>query len=106
MQPNENRPSLPTPSRVPVYIDEGYSMTRTEAPKDFVGRGELNLARTTPELPNHRVSKPVRTRRWNVGVCTVRPGNLAPDDADLGSPDLLLGTVDVGDLLAEVEAAT
>lgn len=26
-------------------------MTRTEAPKDFVGRGEENLARTTPELP-------------------------------------------------------
>lgn len=26
-------------------------MTRTEAPKDFVGRGEVNLARTTPELP-------------------------------------------------------
>jgi hypothetical protein len=26
-------------------------MTRTEAPKDFAGRGEENLARTTPELP-------------------------------------------------------
>jgi hypothetical protein len=35
----------------PCYIDEGYSITRTEAPKDFVGRGEVNLARTTPELP-------------------------------------------------------
>ena len=26
-------------------------MTRTEAPKDLVGRGWVNLARTTPELP-------------------------------------------------------
>lgn len=26
-------------------------MTRTEAPKDFEGRGWANLARTTPELP-------------------------------------------------------
>lgn len=26
-------------------------MTRTEAPKDFEGRGDANLARTTPELP-------------------------------------------------------
>lgn len=33
------------------YIDEGYNMTRTEAPKDLVGRGEVNLARTTPEFP-------------------------------------------------------
>lgn len=33
------------------------------------------------------------------------PGDLAPDHADLRSPDLLLSPVDVGDLLAEVEAA-
>lgn len=26
-------------------------MTRTEAPKDLEGRGLVNLARTTPELP-------------------------------------------------------
>ncbi len=31
-------------------------------------------------------------------------GNLAPDHADLGAADLLLATVDEGDLLAEVEA--
>lgn len=37
-------------------------------------------------------------------VLTVWPGNLAPDNADLGAADLLLSTVDVGDLLAEVEA--
>ena len=38
------------------YIEDGYNMTRTEAPKDLVGRGEVNLARTTPELPEVRVS--------------------------------------------------
>lgn len=29
-------------------------MIRTEAPKDFEGRGLANLARTTPELPSLR----------------------------------------------------
>jgi hypothetical protein len=33
----------------------------------------------------------------------VWPGNLAPDHADLGSADLLLTAIDVGDLLAKVE---
>lgn len=33
----------------------------------------------------------------------MRAGDLAPDDADLGSADLLLTLVDVGDALAEVE---
>lgn len=35
----------------------------------------------------------------------MRAGDLAPDDPDLGSADLLVGAVDVGNLLAEVEAA-
>lgn len=34
----------------------------------------------------------------------MRPGDLAPDHADLGSADLLLALVDERDLLAEVEA--
>lgn len=34
---------------------------------------------------------------------TVRPGDLAPDDTDLGAADLLLATVDVGNALAVVE---
>ena len=33
------------------------------------------------------------------------PGDLAPDDPDLGSPLLGLSLVDVRDLLAQVEAA-
>lgn len=33
----------------------------------------------------------------------VWPGDLAPDDTDLGAPDLLLAPVDESDLLAEVE---
>jgi hypothetical protein len=36
---------------------------------------------------------------------TVRPGNLAPDDADLGTADLLGSPVNVGNLLSEVETA-
>ena len=34
---------------------------------------------------------------------TVRAGDLAPDDTDLGAADLLLATVDVGNALAVVE---
>lgn len=37
-------------------------------------------------------------------IITVWSGNLAPDDTDLGSSDLLLASVDEGDLLAKVEA--
>lgn len=37
-------------------------------------------------------------------ISTVRAGDLAPDHSDLAAADLLLGLVDVGDLLAEVEA--
>lgn len=33
----------------------------------------------------------------------MRPGDLAPDHADLGSADLLLAPVDEGNLLAKVE---
>lgn len=91
------------------YIAEGYSMTRTEAPKDLVGRGLTNLARTTPELPVEIQSaitsffprsEPSSAREYR----TVRPGDAAPDHAVLGSADLLLSLVDVGDALAEVEA--
>ena len=44
------------------YMEEGYSMMRTEAPKDLAGRGVVNLARTTPELPCGRVTLPQMTR--------------------------------------------
>lgn len=44
---------------------------------------------------------------WSKGVVyTVGAGDLAPDDAELGSANLLLGLVDVGDLLAKVEAVS
>jgi hypothetical protein len=36
---------------------------------------------------------------------TMGTSDLAPDHADLGAADLLLATRDIGDLLAEVEAA-
>lgn len=37
---------------------------------------------------------------------TVRAGDLAPDDTDLGAADLLLATVDVGNALAVVEGGS
>lgn len=41
----------------------------------------------------------------NTGV-SVRTGDLAPDHSDLAATDLLLGLVDVGDLLAKVEVGS
>ena len=41
---------------------------------------------------------------WCVQERTVRPGDLAPDDTDLGAANLLGCAVDESDLLAEVEA--
>lgn len=94
-------------------------MMRTEAPKEREGRGLVNLARTTPELPimsicqslavlpTHVVVHLEEAPRKACGVLyTVRAGDLAPDDADLGAANLLLGLVDKRDLLAEVEAVT
>lgn len=85
-------------------------MTRTEAPKDLEGRGRENWARTTPELPRSdwlaESSLPVGySQRMAMIFLTMRPGDLAPDDPDLGAPLLRSTLVDVGDLLAEVEAA-
>jgi hypothetical protein len=55
MQPIANHDETDdTPNSVlvpPIYIEEGYSIMRTEAPKERAGRGVENLARTTPELP-------------------------------------------------------
>ena len=49
---------LPTPAQT-SYIEDGYNITRTDAPKDLGGRLCLNCARTTPELPYH-VSRDLR----------------------------------------------
>ena len=40
-----------TNSKPSSYIEDGYNITRTDAPKDLGGRLRLNCARTTPELP-------------------------------------------------------
>ena len=86
-------------------------MIRTEAPKDLEGRGVVNLARTTPELPRivvstrHVVAEGCEASRSPGYISrTVRSGDLAPDHSDLGTTDLLLRLVDIRDLLAEVEA--
>jgi len=79
-------------------------MTLTDAPKDFGGRLRLNCARTTPELPLPTLlaafSFPTLFQQL-----TMWAGDLAPDNSNLRSSDLLAGTVNEGDLLSEVEAA-
>ena len=85
-------------------------MIRTEAPKDLEGRGVVNLARTTPELPRivvstrHVVAEGCEASRSPGYISrTVRSGDLAPDHSDLSAPDLGLCAVDVCDALSEVE---
>lgn len=94
-------PQIQFPLPSTFYIDDGYSMIRTDAPKDLGGRLFRNCARTTPELPVKCVSTPSNpyTKRH-----TMWPRHLAPDDPDLGSSDFPLCAVDECDLLAKVEA--
>jgi hypothetical protein len=82
-------------------------MMRTEAPKDLAGRGLVNFARTTPELPAEQQSaKPIPYAVSSSLVPTMWPCHLAPDNADLGAAHLLLALIDIGNPLAEVEAVS
>lgn len=51
-------PMRPTPNHS-SYIEDGYNIILTAAPKDLGGRLFLNLARTIPLLPINSVSIPV-----------------------------------------------
>lgn len=79
-------------------------MMRTVAPKERGGRLLRNWARTTPELPVLCIRHGPLVGRLCASNHTVWPGDLAPDDSDLGAADLLRGAVDEGNLLSEVEA--
>lgn len=76
---NNRRPCNQLPNQS-SYIEDGYSITRTDAPKDLGGRFRLNCARTTPERPGDHI------RRILKGAAeferTVWSGDLAPDDPD------------------------
>jgi hypothetical protein len=80
-------------------------MMRTEAPKDLAGRGFVNFARTTPELPVDQRSARSCKLAAQLSEPTMWPRHLAPNDADLGAAHLLLAPVDIRHLLAQVEAA-
>jgi hypothetical protein len=94
-----------TNSKPSSYIEDGYSITLTDAPKDLGGRLFLNCARTTPELPE----KKVRITNFQIVLLlthTMWPGDLSPDDPNLWSSNLSLRTVNESNLLSEVEAVT
>jgi hypothetical protein len=85
MQPNETRPHNQLRPEILLYRGGvQHDTNRSTERLSRKGRGELGA-------DNARVAM------W--------PGDLAPDHADLGATDLLLGAVDVGDLLALVEAS-
>ena len=82
-------------------------MMRTDAPKDLEGSGFVNFARTTPELPEWLLVSAMaglsnRFRRKH----TMWSRHLAPNNANLGSADLLLAPIDVCDSLAKVESVS
>jgi hypothetical protein len=70
-----------TNSEPSSYIEDGYNITLTDAPKDLGGRLRLNCARTTPELPEGSVS--LDSCNNSTKNHTMWPGDLAPNDSDL-----------------------
>ena len=70
----------PTPNQS-SYIEDGYNMILTEAPKDLGGRLFLNLARTMPELPWIMIS-PLLHAAF-LSQPTVCSADCAPDNSDL-----------------------
>ena len=85
------------------YIDDGYSITLTEAPNDLGGRLRRNCALTTPELPNNLVQKADDTS-YPLLAHTMWTCYFAPDNPDLCSPNFSMCAVDEGHFLAKVEA--
>lgn len=86
MQPNENRPHYQLHPEAILYR-RGVQHDANGSTERLSGKGRSELG-----SDNARVA--------------VRSGNLAPDHSDLGSPDLLLAPVDVGDLLAQIEVGS
>lgn len=84
MQPNENRPHY-------QLHPEALFLYRRGVQHDTNGSTERLGGERGGELG-------ADDARVAVGT-----GDLAPDNADLGAPDLLLAPVDKGDLLAKVE---
>lgn len=84
MQPNENRPHY-------QLHPESLFLYRRGVQHD--------ANRSTERLSRERGSK-LGADNARVAVGT---GDLAPDNADLGAPNLLLAPVDEGNLLAKVE---
>lgn len=102
----------PMPKRLPssnpddVHIDEGYSMTRTEAPKERGGRLCLNCARTHPEFPRtNRCQMVTFGGRWhkdNERTMDIDDGT--PDHSQLGTPNLFARTIDKCTALSKIES--
>ena len=83
-----------------AHMDEGYSITRTEAPKERGGRLRLNCARTTPELPRSKsyVSDEVTIDKENSNNKDTRRtmcvDNRSPNHSQLGAAHLFTRTID------------
>lgn len=68
--------------------------------------GELGADNTGVSYASCQPYNPLSKLQAGLNVYTVRTGDPAPDHSDLAATDLLGSLVDVGDLLAEVEAVS
>jgi hypothetical protein len=86
-------------ARVPVLCCECVRRNNKQTGRLDVGGVEHDADCGTEGLGREVVAE---LSTDNAGV-TVRAGDLAPDDPDVGTTDLTLGPVDESDLLSEVE---
>lgn len=109
MQPSHEPSTQPTPAETPILYRRGVQHDTNRSTERLRGKGVGELGADDARVTCER-SRSARARRdtrsYGRGICTVGAGNLAPDHPDLGAADLLLALVDVGDLLAEVEATS
>lgn len=101
MQPNGNRPHYQLHAEALLYR-RGVQHNANGSTERLSGEGRRKLGPDNARVTCSR--KSARLPKYKEIEITMRSGNLAPDHSDLGTPDLLLAPVDVGNLLAKIEA--
>lgn len=92
----------PIQTNCPIYIDDGYNIIRTDAPKDLGGRLRLNCALTIPELPKIMLVIDSLVKTYPESF-TMWSSDLAPNNSYLSSSDLSMRTIYESNFFTEVE---
>ena len=85
-------------------MDEGYNMTRIEAPKERGGRLCLNWARTAPEFPRSKLRQIMTFGTITEVKRTMDIDDGSPNHSYLATPNLFARTVDKCTALSEIES--